>query len=336
MIFTQLNITWIALFILLIVSIIFFWYSYFSKQKKLKNTYSLLLKEDKSILEMFLIALSIILLSFGLLWPKNFQNTETSSVEWIDIIIVLDVSKSMNARDVQQGNNFYSRIDASKLLVKNYVINNPANRYGLVVFAWDSVNVSPLTSDQDIFLTFLQSVDYRNVSAQWSNLALAYELWTQRLSVDSESAAIIMISDGGDTDDTLDSDAIQKSYLSQKNYTVVLWVGTTDWAKIPIWNDFFWETQWQTFRGEDIITKLNRKNLEKVADLTKWDYIAIQSIDDIEEIEDRLSNIETKAIESGSNSDYTDMKRMLSFLAFISFISYLFLPFWKSSHIRHK
>jgi Mg-chelatase subunit ChlD len=57
------------------------------------------------------------------------QNDENQSIDGIDIIIVLDVSKSMNALDFEDSNNYYSRIDAAKLLVKNYVTNNPQNRY---------------------------------------------------------------------------------------------------------------------------------------------------------------------------------------------------------------
>ena len=335
MIFTQFTLIWVAIFLGLILSILYFGFQYFVKQKSLRNTYSLLLKNDSSSLQMLFIALSIILLTFGLFWPQTLQNEENQSIDGIDIIIVLDVSKSMNAFDFEDSNNYYSRIDAAKLLVKNYVINNPQNRYWLVVFAWDSVNVSPLTSDQDIFLNFLKSVDYRNVSAQGSNLAQAYELWIKRLSVDSESSALIMMSDGGDSDDTLNAAAIKNSYNLQKNYTVVLWFWTREWAKIPDWQDLFWYTNYQTFQWEEIITRLNEKNLQKIADLTNGDYIAIKSLEDINEIESKLSDIETKAIESGQITDYTDMRRMLCFFAFFFFIIYLIVPLWKSSHIRH-
>ncbi len=144
---------------IIIISIIIWWLSViFIKTNLIKKKYKLLFKKWSTIKYIFL-ALSFIILSLWIFDIKWWEKTTKTESKWIDIVFVLDVSKSMNALDFHDNNYLYSRLTATKSMISNFVSNHPNDRVGLIIFAGDAHSISPLTLDHDTFLTFLDSVD---------------------------------------------------------------------------------------------------------------------------------------------------------------------------------
>lgn len=161
-----LQILWYVLILLLIV---YLGYKVFTKYHFFQKYHKLLFIKYNYIKYIFLL-LSFAIISFWIFNIKRWNIPINAENNGVDIVFVLDVSKSMNALDFKEGNTLYSRLDAAKSLITHFVTSHSEDRVGLIVFAWDAISMSPLTLDHDTFLTFLQNVDYKNLTVQWSNV----------------------------------------------------------------------------------------------------------------------------------------------------------------------
>jgi len=312
----------IFLFLLWLVVLLFA--NYYFKNLKFKNKYKLFFSENKNYISYIFLFLSFFVLLFWLFDFKWGEKQLENQSEGLDVVFVLDVSKSMNVLDYNDNKYRYSRLDTAKTMISDYVSKNIEHRYWLIVFAWDAISVSPLTTDQNSFLTFLENVDYRNLATQWSDFVKAIDLWVKRFNNDDRSKVMIMLSDWWDTDDKIDYSSI-KSIVKDKNInSFVFWIWTNNWWNIPIWQDVFWETIYQKYKWEYVESKLNESNLEKIADSLEGKYF---KADNLDKISSYIDSLDKTIIEASKNiSEKIDWTRYLSFIAFIFFILYLFSP----------
>ena len=330
MLFQNFNIFSFFIVLSVILILMALLYIFTKNHKKVLEKYPLLLENNTIQKQLYVISACIIVLSLWIFGPSIQKFTENIDVDWLDVMIVLDVSKSMNAEDIQDSTWIYSRMNTAKSLVSNIVINNPKNRYGLVVFAWEAINVSPLTSDSQVFLTFLSWVDYRNVNEQGTDLLAAYSLWLERF-IDDENhgKSLLVITDGWDEDDDIDYDSIKKLLRDWSATQSVIGIWTEDWAKIIRGRDIFWDINYEQYKGKDVISKLNKDTLETLADLEGWEYYEIEKLSDLDNFENIFSEIEKKSIEQAWWQNTLDASRYISFLAFIMFIFFVSIPIFR-------
>ena len=326
--FDNLHFSEVLIFITIVLIFSIFFYAFYKKREKLKKKYVLLFDQNNIfyIKYLFLLGAFIILL-FSIFKPVYLSENIESEKNWIDIVFVLDVSKSMNALDYINSWKQISRLDFSKNLIWNYVVNNPENRYWLVIFAWEAVSSLPLTTDNSIFLSLLSWVDYRNLNEQWTNLSEAIEFWYDRLLSSSEdrSKAIFLLSDWADDDLKLDfSDKVLENYDIEN---IIIWIWSKNWAKIPKNIDLFWRVSYEKYNWEDVVTKLNNSALKKIASILDWEYLEFDDVNDLWDIEKILSNLEKKAINIWDITNKKDLSRILSILSMILFLIYLILNF---------
>ena len=136
----------------------------------------------------------------SIFWIKYFPWDKEQRMG-IDIVFVLDVSKSMNVADVRGDWGNYLRLDFAKKSIWDFVLKNKNNRYSLVIFAWDAKSTLPLTNDIDLFLTFLQKADYRDFENQWTSFEKAVKLAENRLLyTENKAKAVVFVSDWWDDD----------------------------------------------------------------------------------------------------------------------------------------
>lgn len=141
-------------------------------------------------------------------------------------VIVIDVSLSMDARDVGT-----SRLDAAKAIAKR-IIEAQSGRVGLVIFESAAEVVSPLTSDGDAVEALLDSIQAGEVSNPGSDISTALIAALRLVGGDAgERGDVVLISDGEDQSTRLD-DAITK--VKQRGVTVsTVLVGTAGGSTIP-------------------------------------------------------------------------------------------------------
>lgn len=327
--YTNINIMSLFLFITISLSFSILLYFFYKKREKLKQKYVLLFNQNKSFYLWYIfLFLSLFFLLFSIFWIKYWENSSKNEINWIDIVFVLDVSKSMNALDFEDSKYNISRLDFSKKLISDYISNNTENRYWLVIFAWDAISSVPLTNDNSAFMTFLKNVDYRNLNEQWTNLEKAIELWVNRLQLDNgendRAKSIILISDWWDEWDKIDFDYISSFIKDKKITNFVIWIWKTSWAKIPIWQDAFGRISYQKYNWNEVITKLNSSSLKNLAKSLNWEFVIVNDINDLDSLQNDLNNLEKKSIKIEWISSMKDFSRFLAILSLLFFILYLF------------
>jgi Ca-activated chloride channel family protein len=212
-----------------------------------------------------LYGLGLLLFGFALAQPQCGSKSELMKRKGIDVVVVLDASKSMLARDVQP-----SRLERAKLELGTLLDELKGDRVGLVVFAGDAFIQSPLTSDYSAVKLFLRAVDPEQMPQGGSNIGAALSLARQVLDNADRGAkerVVVLLSDGedlfGEVNEAVDG-------LKDGNVQVLaIGVGSESGEPIPVYNrrgefvDYKKDTN-----GETVITRLDRAGLTSIAEAT--------------------------------------------------------------------
>jgi len=329
--FTNINIFSILIFIIIFWVIAFLAYKKYFSQIKFNKKYKLLASPNNFYLKYIFLILSIVILLFSIFWIKYSGNSEQVQNEWIDVMFVLDVSKSMNVADISDSHYNYTRLDIAKKSIWDYIVKNENNRYWLVIFAWDAISTIPLTTDSDLFLTMLSGVDYRNLTVQWSDFQKALELWVSRFIWDKDrSKALVFISDWGDDWDNTD---INFDIPKDIAYFVV-WVGTEKGWRIIKGTDAFGRPLYQKYKWQYVISKLNLDNLENIAWSLKSDLFELEEVSDLEKINSKLEKLEKKALTKKAWENLNSFSRNLAIFSLIFFMLFLGIYIFEEKFTR--
>lgn len=329
--FTNFDIFRLIIFVIIFLFIVFIFYIKIINQKIFNNNFKLMSSNKYFYIKYIFLALSFFSIFITIFWIK-WQGSETNNEnKWIDIVFVLDVSKSMNVADIKDNNSAYTRLDVIKDSISKYITLNTENRYSLVIFAWDAISTMPLTFDHDIFLSFLQTVDYRNLITQWSDFKKAFELWIDRFEEwNDRSKALVFISDWWDKEDSLTKNDIYNITREKDNISYfVVWVWTEAWWKIIKGRDVFWNISYQTHNNQYVISKINTLNLLNISKYLDWEYFQIGNVDDLLKLNSYIKNLEKKALIINWNSSKNDMWRLFSIIWFFFFVLFLILYFFE-------
>ena len=136
--------------------------------------------------------IAIALLIVGFARPRSGVTNQEVTTEGIDIMLVLDISSSMEARDFRP-----NRLEAAKKVAKHFIENRVNDRIGLVVFASETFLQAPLTLDYGILLEFLRKVTIVPKKYDGTAIGLAIASGVNRLkNSDAKSKVMILLSDG--------------------------------------------------------------------------------------------------------------------------------------------
>lgn len=217
--------------------------------------------------------LLFIAFAFIVIGAANLQmgsKMEKITRKGVDVMIALDLSNSMLAKDVQP-----SRMDRAKQLVNRLLDKMTNDRVGLVVFAGNAYLQMPLTVDYSAARMYLESSNPGMLPTQGTAIDKAIEMCEQSFNQkERKHKAIILISDGEGWDD----DAIQMAKKAHDNGIVVnaVSVGTEQGAPIidPQTGDYMKDD-----KGNLVITKMDDKLLRGVASAGNGIYAHLDNTD---------------------------------------------------------
>ena len=141
---------------------------------------------------------TLLLVVAALARPQLGRSESRIRTEGIDIVLVLDISGSMWARDYQKGMQPESRINAAKDVVREFIRARPNDRIGMVVFGTRAYVASPLTLDHD---WLERNLDRVRVGLVEGNTAIGAGIGTavNRLrNTKAKSKVIVLLTDGGE------------------------------------------------------------------------------------------------------------------------------------------
>ncbi len=235
----------------------------------------------------------------------------------IDIMIALDVSKSMLAEDEKP-----TRLDKAKELIYKLTAQLQDNRIGLVVFAGRAYLQIPLTSDIGAAKMFVSNANPNLISWQGTVIGDALTLCNNSLDTkEKKYKAAILITDGEDQD-TKALDAAKE--LTEKG-VIVHTVGVGSVAGAPIiegTNDYKKDAD-----GNTVITKLNTSLLQQIADATGGTYHYLDNTDAVSnDLSQTLNSMDKKAIGNpGSYVEYESYYFIFLAIAILLLVAELFI-----------
>jgi len=232
---------------------------------------------------LWIIGLSLSLLALSQpRWGYTWKETEALGLE---VVIALDVSRSMDAQDIDP-----SRFVRAKREIMDLLDEMPESKVGLVVFAGGAYPRIPQTLDHRAIETVLVSTDTATIRAQGSSIAAALRESLGLMDFDEESdRAILLVSDGEGWDSDLDSVVSQVADYGVRVFSIG--VGGTSGAPIPTDAGFKLDQQ-----GEMVMTRLDRTALERVAEATGGAYVtSVAGNSDVEGIVQEMRSAMSEA-----------------------------------------
>lgn len=224
---------------------------------------------------------AIVLIIIGLARPRNYEEVTHVDSEGIDIVLAMDVSTSMLARDL-----YPDRINAAKDIAIEFLTQRRSDRIGIVVFAGESFTQCPLTTDKRTLVSLMNEIStdiIEDGTAIGNGLATA----VARLSEsDAKSRVVILLTDGVNNSGEV---APQMATEIAKQYGIKVYtigVGKEGMAKYPVMTP--WGVQLQ-----DVKVEIDENLLKTIAQETGGKYFRATDNTKLAEIYNEINQMET-------------------------------------------
>jgi len=257
---------------------------------------------------LYLLRLAAIgLLIVALARPRNVAvSTRTKTNKGIDIVMAIDVSASMLARDLKP-----NRLEALKKVATNFVKQRPNDRIGVVVYAGESFTQTPITSDKRIVRRTISEIKWGQLEGGTA-IGMGLGSAVNRLKGSkAKSKVIILLTDGVNNTGFVDPKTATELAigLGIKVYTIGL--GTNGNAPFPYAKDP--QTGKLLFRNAPV--EIDEKLLKYIAKETEGKYFRANNNNKLKQIYDEINKLEKTEIEEFKYYNYTEQYRMLVLLA---------------------
>ena len=231
--------------------------------RRLRPSVSVVAKRWKAALTLVAVGL----LGLALARPQFGTRVETLRRQGQDVVVALDVSRSMYAEDVAP-----NRLERAKIEVGRIIQRLDGDRIGLVAFAGDAFVQSPLTADYGAAMMFLNAMDPDLMSTQGTDLAKAITVAVESLEeTPPDNRIIVVVTDGEDHEGGL-AEAITAATGAEVTIHTV-GVGSVEGVPLP---DVGGSGARGGFRRDDagnvITTRLNETALQDIALQTGGEY----------------------------------------------------------------
>ena len=233
-------------------------------------------------------------------------STRTSSTRGIDIVLAIDVSASMLARDLSP-----NRLEATKEVAAEFIEGRPADRIGLVIYAGESFTQTPVTSDKSIVLNSLKSLEYNNILENGTAIGMGLATAVNRLKdSEAESKVVILLTDGVNNAGFIDPKIASElaAEFEIKVYTIGVGSNGTALSPIAILPN-------GNFQYGNVPVEIDEDLMRQIADVTGGRYFRATDNEKMEEIYEEIDALEKTEIEEFRFYNYEEKFRPLVLLA---------------------
>jgi len=275
------------------------------------------LRPKASFIRYLFLKLSVISLTFCILNPKSGGELLETNAKGIEIVIALDLSNSMLAKDVGT-----DRISRAKELIYSLIDRSGGDKIGLVTFAGSAYTQMPLTNDYNAARLYTGGSDINSISNQGTNISSALEKSSELFSKDKlVSKTILLITDGEDHEAGLEPVLQRIKDNGIKIYAVS--VGSEAGAPIPTDDGYKKDNN-----GQTIISKTNFSLTQQIAETTNG--ASFKLTDDAESLsEDIVKELRTQKEISTGKFEMANLKprfRIPLLFSMLFLILILFIP----------
>ena len=311
------------LFFLVIIPSLLLWY-----QKKGKKNEAVFFISSKQFLSEGIInsgrkknillksgqLLSIFLIIVGLSRPQLVDKITETSVEVVDMILVLDISSSMLADDFQP-----NRLEAVKKTAVNFINSRKSDRIGIIVFAGESFIQCPLTVDKLVLKSLIDEINIVSKEYDGTAIGMAIANATNRLRKSLvKSKVMVLLSDGSNNSGEIDPRTAAELALQYDIKIYTIGAGTNQaFTRIP---------------GRGLIkNEIDEETLKFIANKTGGKFFRATDIKALESIYNEIDTLERSEIEVKEYSNYTEI---YIWILFPALIFGLFIEFYKRFFLR--
>ena len=239
--------------------------------------------------------LAVVAVVVALARPQTGITSYSVLTEGIDIVMVMDVSSSMLAEDLEP-----NRLEAAKAVASDFVAGRASDRIGLVAFAGQAFTQAPLTLDYGVIRSLVGDLDV-GIIEDGTAVGMGLATAVKRLQAsDAESQVVILLTDGrnnrGEVGPVTAAQAAQA--LGVRVYTIG--VGTEGTARVPV-DDPVFGRRYATMRVD-----VDEPTLREVAELTGGRYFRATDNASLAEIYEEIDALETTEVEIENFTDFEE------------------------------
>ena len=288
-----------------------------SSIKGFKTSGSLLAKLRPLLLLLRLIAMTLIIVALAR--PRTVDvSTKTKTTRGIDIVMAIDVSASMLARDLRP-----NRLEALKDVAAEFIQGRPNDRIGLVMYAAESFTKTPITSDKSIVLSAMKEIEYNNLLENGTAIGMGLATSVNRLKDSkAKSKVIILLTDGSNNAGFIDPKIASELAVEYGIKTYTIGLGTNGMALAPVAirpNG--------TFQYGNVKVEIDEELLKEIAKVTKGKYFRATDNKKLEQIYEEIDKLEKTDVEEFKFYNYEEKFRPLVLLAGILLLFEFLLRF---------
>ena len=261
---------------------------------KLPRTWKQYLRHLLFVLRLATLACLIIVMAR----PQLRDSWRTTSTEGTDIVIAMDVSSSMLARDFKP-----DRITAAREVAGSFIADRYGDRIGIVVFAGEAFTQSPLTTDQGTLQTLLgriRSGVIEDGTAIGNGLATAINRLRES---DAKSKVVILLTDGVNNRGAIAPLMAAEIAKGQGIKVYTIGVGTMGMAPYPT-VDIYGNPDGGTVKAK---VEIDEKTLREIARITGGEYFRATDKAKLEAIYEQINRMEKSKVEISEYTTYHEL-----------------------------
>ena len=300
--------------LLLLLPIAILWYVFkqnkqtaelkISSIKGFKVTPSIWSKLRHLLFALRLIALALLIIAIAR--PRTVDiSTKTKTTRGIDIVMAIDVSASMLAKDLRP-----NRLEALKAVAADFINGRPNDRIGLVEYAGEAYTKTPITTDKTIVLRSLRDIKYNTIIEGGTAIGMGLATSVNRLKDSrAKSKVIILLTDGVNNSGFIDPKIASELAVEYGVKTYTIGLGTNGMALSPIAIN-----PNGSFRYGRQKVEIDEALLKEIAEVTGGKYFRATNNKKLAEIYDEINKLEKTEIEEKKYYNYDEKYR--SFVLF--------------------
>ncbi|RAJ12090.1 VWA domain-containing protein [Olleya aquimaris] len=301
--------------LLLALPLAIIWYVFKHKQqtaelkisslKGFKITNSWLPKLKHLLFALRLLALAILITALAR--PRTSEtNTKTKTTRGIDIVMAIDVSASMLAKDLRP-----NRLEALKNVAAKFIKGRPNDRIGLVEYAGESYTKTPITSDKAIVLSSLEDIKYNTIIDGGTAIGMGLATSVNRLKDSkAKSKVIILLTDGVNNSGVLNPNIASELAVEYDIKVYTIGLGTNGMALTPYSIDRNGQFQYQRAQ-----VKIDEDLLKNIAKVTGGKYFRATNTQKLEQIYAEINKLEKTEIDEIKYTTYQEHFRPFIWVA---------------------
>ena len=276
-----------------------------SSLKGFKITNSWLPKLKHLLFALRLLALGVLIVALAR--PRTSEtNTKTKTTRGIDIVMAIDVSASMLAKDLKP-----NRLEALKNVASKFIKGRPNDRIGLVEYAGESYTKTPITSDKSIVLNSLDDIKYNTIIEGGTAIGMGLATAVNRLKDSkAKSKVIILLTDGVNNSGVLNPKIASELAVEFKIKVYTIGIGTNGMALSPVST-----LSNGRFQYDRVQVEIDEDLLKDIAKVTGGQYFRATNNQKLEQIYTEINKLEKTEIDEIKFTTYQEHFRPFVWIA---------------------